>query len=144
MQVYDYLCLFDLECNIPTRMNNISFNEVLELPMIVLNQNTNQIEGEFHTYVRPTLNKKVAGLTVKLTGITKRIAFINKEGKLNPDFKEALGKMHSFMDKLGVFKKKFALCCFSDFDGRHLNVESYHKGIPMKEYYSSWIDIQRI
>ena len=60
---FDFLCLFDLECNIPTKKNNIKFNEILELPVVVLDQNKNSIIGEFHTFVKPTIDKQVSSMT---------------------------------------------------------------------------------
>lgn len=67
----DYLCLFDLECNTPTRGNYLKFNEVLELPVVVLDLHKNRVAGEFHTFVRPTIDRKIAGFCRRLTGITK-------------------------------------------------------------------------
>ena len=125
----DYLCLFDLECNTPTRNNYIRFNEVLELPVIVLDQHQNKIIGEYHTFVRPTIDRKIAGFCKRLTGITKEMAFYGKNGRPNPDFGQALDQMHSFFDRLGILQKTFALTAFTDFDGRQLNVESRKKRI---------------
>lgn len=98
--------------------------------MIVLDQHTNKVIGEYHTFVRPTIDRKIAGFCQRLTGITKDLAFYNKNGRLNPDFGQALDQMHTFFDKLGILKKTFALTAFTDFDGKQLNVESKKKRIP--------------
>jgi inhibitor of KinA sporulation pathway (predicted exonuclease) len=59
--------------------------------MVVLDLKTNKVVGEFHTYVRPTMDAAVTQFCTELTGITNDMAFTNQEtGEQNPTFQEAL------------------------------------------------------
>jgi len=86
----DYLVLFDLEANTPTEYNSLKFNEVLELPAVVLDLKNNSLIGEFQTYVRPTIDDRIPPFCTYLTGIDKKKAYYKSENVKNPTFGEAL------------------------------------------------------
>lgn len=137
--------MFDIECNTPAKWNRIKFNEILELPMVVLDTKTNKFIGEFHTFVRPTIDNQIGKLCRKITGITKEIAFWNQRtGRANPILWEALDMMHDFLGRIGVLGRRFALVQYGGFDARQLTVEATHKNIPVRDYYTRWIDIHKI
>ena len=72
------------------------------------------------------------------------MAFYNKDGRLNPSLGQALDSWHRFLGRLGILKKRFALVQFGDMDSRALNVEAWHKKLPIYDYYRRWIDIRNI
>lgn len=57
-QPFDYICMFDLECNCSEDRNAIAFNEIIELPVVIIDvKNKEILEPFFHTYVKPTIEK---------------------------------------------------------------------------------------
>lgn len=71
----DYLCVYDFECNCSKDKSELNFNEIIEFPCVVLDLKQNKVVGEFHTYVRPTLDKYLPAFCTELTGITEDMVF---------------------------------------------------------------------
>ena len=68
---------------------SLSFNEVVELPVLILDTELCKVVGEFHTYIKPT-SDKLTQFCTELTGITEDMVY----GELVPTFPEALDKLH--------------------------------------------------
>ena len=72
-QKIEYICVFETECNLPNTneiKDEIAFNEIIELSVIIIQADTRQIIGSFHTYVRPEAHLSLTAYTKKMTGLT--------------------------------------------------------------------------
>ena len=71
-QNYDYFLVLDFEATCDEQRG---FNppEIIEFPTVILNTKTLQPEGEFHHYVKPTVNPKLTAFCTELTGIQQVI-----------------------------------------------------------------------
>jgi inhibitor of KinA sporulation pathway (predicted exonuclease) len=69
-QLYKYIAILDFEATCDDRKEFGPF-EIIELPTLLLNTCTLQIDAEFHAYVQPKLNPILTPFCTKLTGITQ-------------------------------------------------------------------------
>ena len=144
--MFDNLCIVDVECNIPTLSNFLKYNEILEFPMIILNQKTNKEVGQWHSYVRPTIDQKVSGECTAMTGIDSVTAFIKNDtnGTINKDLWQTLDSVNDYLNETKVLDKSFVFLSYTNFDGRQINREAHKKRIPIKPYMHKWIDLKRV
>lgn len=66
---FDYICVYDFECQCEEGTKNLTFNEIIEFPVVVIDVKQRKIVGEFHTYVKPTIHPQLTEFCQKLTGI---------------------------------------------------------------------------
>ena len=75
----------------------LTFNEAVELPVIVVDTEQGKVVGEFHTYIKPTTDKLTPFCT-EFCGITEEMVY----GKDVPTFAEALDLFHKFLHEKGI------------------------------------------
>ena len=140
-QPFDYLCVYDFECNcVKDRAEPLEFNEIVEFPVVIIDVKNKKIAGEFHTYIRPTLEKEVKPFCTELTGITNERCFA--EGV--PTLEEALAKLHNFLLDFGMFQKEFVFMSCGDFDGNQMAREAQRKNISVPNYLKRWINLKKV
>jgi hypothetical protein len=128
-QKFKYLCVYDLEANCSKVRGECKYLETVELPVVIIDTETQKIVGEFQTYVRPEL-EKLNPFTTELTGITEDQVF----GENVPTFEQALLSLHTHLEKFGIFSHEFILLSCGDYDGNQLNREAKVKNIPLPNY----------
>lgn len=74
-ELLDYICVLDFEANcmrkgIPTPQ------EIIEFPVLLVHASSGNLEGIFHTYVKPDVHPKISQFCTQLTGITR--AMVNQ------------------------------------------------------------------
>lgn len=67
--------MYDLECNCSKDKNEIAFNEIIELPVIVIDVKQMKVKSIFHTYIKPTIENQITQFCTELTGITNEMVF---------------------------------------------------------------------
>ena len=85
--------------------------EIIEFPLVVIDVNQKKIVGEFQTYVKPTIHPKLTDFCTELTGITQ------DQVDSGLPLRDALDRVHVFLENLGVFKSEFVFLSCGDFDG---------------------------
>jgi len=73
-QPYKYLAILDFESSCEDKEINPRFHpqEIIEVPILLLNTETFNIDHTFHSYVRPTYHRKLTKFCTKLTGINQQ------------------------------------------------------------------------
>ncbi|ORZ39506.1 ribonuclease H-like domain-containing protein [Catenaria anguillulae PL171] len=66
----DWILVIDVEATCEDGKAFNFFNEIIELPCILLNRNGDKV-AEFFTHVRPTLNPRLTAYCTRLTGVTQ-------------------------------------------------------------------------
>lgn len=69
MQSFQYFCVLDFEATCQDGPTKLSPQEVIELPVVLLDARTMKVVAEFHRYVRPTHHPKLTAFCTQLTGI---------------------------------------------------------------------------
>lgn len=67
---FRFLCVLDVEATCEKNCRNY-VHEIIEFPVVVVDLYEKEIVGEFHSYVRPTVNSTLSDFCTKLTGITQ-------------------------------------------------------------------------
>ena len=120
----------------------MSFNECIELPVVILDVKRQKGVGEFHTYVRPTMERRITPFCTEMTGITDEMCNgLDEDGKRPPTIDVALALLHDYLYELGIFNREFAFVSFGSFEGHHLYRESLIKKFPLPNYFKRWIDV---
>ena len=135
-----YLLVYDFECNCSKDRSAIKFNEIVEFPVVIIDLSTNQVAYEFHTYVRPVVEKELNPFCTELTGITNEMVL--KEG--TPTLQEALQNLHNFLEEKGILSEEFVLCSCGDFDGNQLIREARFKNFSYPSYMKRWINFKKV
>lgn len=68
---FDFIVVYDFECQCEDKTKDLTFNEIIEFPMVVIDVKQKKIVGEFQTYVKPTIHPKLTAFCTELTGITQ-------------------------------------------------------------------------
>jgi inhibitor of KinA sporulation pathway (predicted exonuclease) len=76
-QPFDYYLFLDFEANC-LENDETFFREIIEFPIVMVNSSTLEIEKEFKTFVKPTVNKEITEFCTNLTGITQVIKIQNE------------------------------------------------------------------
>ncbi|CDW83651.1 exonuclease family protein [Stylonychia lemnae] len=134
----DYICVYDFECQCEEGTKNLTFNEIIEFPVVVIDVKSMQIIGEFQTYVKPTIHPKLTEFCTKLTGIEQS----QVDGGV--PIKEAIQQVHAFLEKLGVLQTEFVFLSCGDFDGNQIRREALHKQFNIPSYLKRWINIKKV
>lgn len=131
--------MYDFECQCDNRKDSpLSFNEIVEFPVVVVDVHLKKVIAEFHTYVRPTLHPELTPFCTELTGIEQHWV----DSGLILD--EALQKLHSFLENLGLFETEFIFASCGDFDGNQINREATHKSLQLPNYLMRWINLKKV
>jgi inhibitor of KinA sporulation pathway (predicted exonuclease) len=112
--------------------------ETVELPIVIIDTETNKVVSEFQTYVKP-VKENLNPFTTELCGITEDMVF----GDDVPTFKQALMKLHKHLLDFGIFKHEFVLVSCGDYDGNQLKREAVLKNIPLPNYLRRWINMKK-
>ena len=56
---FDYICVYDFECQCTEDKNALTFNEIIEFPVVVIDVKSMAIVAEFHTYVKPVIHAQL-------------------------------------------------------------------------------------
>lgn len=67
---FDFIVVYDFECQCEDKTKNLTFNEIIEFPMVVIDVKQRKIVAEFQTYVKPTIHPILTPFCTELTGIT--------------------------------------------------------------------------
>eukprot|EP00356_Strombidium_inclinatum_P005107 CAMPEP_0170503964 /NCGR_PEP_ID=MMETSP0208-20121228/46460_1 /TAXON_ID=197538 /ORGANISM="Strombidium inclinatum, Strain S3" /LENGTH=294 /DNA_ID=CAMNT_0010783927 /DNA_START=310 /DNA_END=1190 /DNA_ORIENTATION=- len=138
-QPFDFICVYDLECNCSNTKGEIAFNETIELPVVIVDVKQKKVVSEFHTYVRPTLETGVTEFCTELTGIKSE----QVSGAEVPTITEALERLHQHLSDFGMFQHEFVFMSCGDFDGNQMDREATHKGYPLPNYFKRWINLKK-
>ena len=68
-QPFDFICVYDFECNCSKDKSEIAFNEIIEFPVVIVDVKAQSVKSIFHTYVRPTAESTITPFCTELTGI---------------------------------------------------------------------------
>lgn len=66
---FDYICVYDFECQCTEGKQQLKFNEIIEFPVVVVDVKQMKVVYEFHTYVKPEVEPKLTDFCTELTGI---------------------------------------------------------------------------
>lgn len=136
-QKFDYFLVLDFEANGDHKV--IKPMEIIEFPVLKVNGKTFEIEAVFHQYVEPSVHK-LNPICIDITGITQQMV----DGQ--PRLRETLKLFDQWMNENGLLNEgvtsAFVTC--GDWDLKtQLPRETAWHGIPLPEYFSSWINIKR-
>ena len=74
----------------------------------------------------------------ELTGITQE----QVNGGI--PIREAIDRVHTFLEGLGVFNSEFVFLSCGDFDGNQIRRESLHKKFNIPNYMKRWINFKKV
>ena len=142
----DYLCIFDIQCNSSEKRGSIRFNEIISLPITIIDVQSKKVAGEFHTYVRPTMESDLTPFCTMLTGITNEMCYgKNQNGEFRqPTLKEAVRLLHNYFWDFGLFKTEFVMVSCGDFGATQLARESTLKKLALPNYLRRWINLKQV
>ena len=71
---FKYLAILDFEATCDD-VTTLKPQEIIEIPILLLNTTTYEIDYQFHSYVRPTIHPKLTtfATSTELTGITQEV-----------------------------------------------------------------------
>ena len=67
---FDFIVVYDFECQCEDKTKDLTFNEIIEFPIVVIDVKQRKIVAEFQTYVKPTIHPILTPFCTELTGIT--------------------------------------------------------------------------
>lgn len=85
--------------------------EIIEFPVVVIDVKQKKVVAEFQTYVKPTIHPELTTFCTELTGITQE----QVNGGI--PIRDAIDRVHTFLEGLGIFNSEFAFLSCGDFDG---------------------------
>ena len=53
---FDYICVYDFECQCEENTHNLTFNEIIEFPVVIVDVKNKKIIDSFQTYVKPSIH----------------------------------------------------------------------------------------
>lgn len=107
---FDHICVFDLKTNCSKQLN-----EIIGLSMVVFDSKHNKVH-QFHTFVRPSLEKQITQEATNLTGITNEMCFgkTPEQKKEIPILLNAIKRLHRSLSETEIFKTEFVLLTCGD------------------------------
>ena len=90
-QTFDYLLVLDFEATCQ-EFGRIKPQEIIELPVVLVNVRQMRVVGEFHRYIKPHFNPQLTPFCTELTGISQEL--VADEGI---SFEEAFAALHKWM-----------------------------------------------
>ncbi|KAH3732688.1 3'-5' exoribonuclease 1 [Pelomyxa schiedti] len=141
VQPFNLLCVMDFEATCDSDTGFACTNEIIEFPVVLLNTFTLQVEAEFHRFVRPTERPHLSNFCKQLTDI--RQAYVDK-AKTLPEVLEEFNDWLLYNNMLTpAGKPRFACCTDGPWDLNFmLNAECQRKNIPVRSYFSKWVNIR--
>jgi inhibitor of KinA sporulation pathway (predicted exonuclease) len=135
-----YYAIIDFECTCWARggMGDpyIPDHEIIEFPAVFLNSQTLKVEFEFHSYVRPTEEPKLADFCSELTGIDQET--VSKAESLDV----IIRKFQTFLIKNHI--TSFTVCADGPWDfEKFLYPECIRKGITYPAWGEKWLDVRK-
>jgi len=119
-------------------------HEIIELPVVVINTTRGGgVVGEFHTFVRPTINSTLTPFCTQLTGITQ------EQVDAAPTLPEALQQLDAWLAEQGFVhteeRKDFTFACDGPWDLRFfLHGECARKGVQKPAYFDKWCNMKQL
>jgi len=141
---FRYLCVLDVEATCERNTKHY-IHEIIEFPVVVVDLDEKEVVGEFHTYVRPTVNTTLTEFCTKLTGITQdRVDDA-------PTLAEALQMFEEWRleQPFGLVhtpeQQAFAFAADGPWDLRFfLHGECERKGILKPAYFDKWVNVKAL
>ena len=100
LKPFKYLAVLDVEATCERNNKNFA-HEIIELPVVLVDLDTLEFAGEFHTYVRPTVNATLSEFCTQLTGI--------QQGTIDeaPTLEEALKALEKWIQEKELVRALF-------------------------------------
>jgi 3'-5' exoribonuclease 1 len=143
-QPFPFLCVLDVEatCDEFSGFSNY-VHEIIEFPVVVIDLHEGGVVGEFHSYVRPTVNTTLTEFCSRLTGISQA------QVDAAPTLPEVLAQFEEWRVARGLTYtadlKEFAFAADGPWDLRHfLHGECARKGIPKPSYFDKWCNVKAL
>ena len=137
-QVFEWLAVIDLECTCdePT---NPSPQEIVELPVVLLDLRTLALGASWRTYVKPTEHPTLSEFCTRLTGITQE----QVDGGV--PLAAALASLDSFVQAHVPSGSTLLCATWSDWDLQHmLASEARWRRLQLPTYLQSWCDLRSV
>jgi inhibitor of KinA sporulation pathway (predicted exonuclease) len=109
----------------------------VELPVVIIDTQTQKVVSEFHTYVQP-VKEELNPFCTELCGITEDMVC------QAPRFREALKKLHQHLLEFGIFKEEFVFVSCGDYDCKQLAREAELKNVELPNYLKRWINLKKV
>lgn len=139
MQAFDYFLVLDFEATCDNEKRIVP-QEIIEFPVLKINSRTLETESKFHTYVQPTVHKRLRPFCTELTGIIQDMV------DNQPTLSEVLKDFHEWMLKNKLLEPEvkpiFVTCGDWDLKTMLPNQCAYFD-LESKPYFSRWINIKR-
>jgi len=137
-QAFDYLLILDFEATCD-KEGRIYPQEIIEFPVLKVDTKYFEVRSHFHRYVKPEIHPELTSFCSNLTGIIQDM--VDNEAPL----KDVLNDFHLWLDSEGLSDKKFTFVTCGDWDLRQmLPSQLSHLGLPLPDYFKSWINIKKI
>jgi inhibitor of KinA sporulation pathway (predicted exonuclease) len=88
--------------------------------------------------VKPTIHPELTAFCTELTGITQE----QVNGGI--PIRDAIDRVHTFLEGLGIFNSEFSFLSCGDFDGNQMRRESLHKKFNIPSYLKRWINFKKV
>ncbi|ESN99940.1 hypothetical protein HELRODRAFT_113361 [Helobdella robusta] len=137
--LYDYFLVIDFEATCDDNVTCYK-HEIIEFPAVLVNISEQKIVDEFHSYVKPVINKKLTPFCTELTGITQDT--VDKA----PVFVEVLNSFEDWLRKrsLGSKDNKFAVVTDGPWDmSRFMYQQCMHSRIQLPQWTRKWVNIRK-
>jgi len=139
-QNFDYFLVFDVEATCVADRSFDYPNEIIEFPIVMINSGTLEIEDEFHSYVKPTINPILSQFCINLTGIHQETV------DASPSFVEVLRLFEVWLARHKLFSEKS--CVFvtdGPWDIRDfIRKQCSHSSIPIPNYFQKWVNLRML
>jgi len=140
-QRFDHFCVIDFEATC-WENNKEHTMEIIELPGVMIDAKTLQLNGEFHMYVKPAINPTLSEYCTNLTGITQQ------QVDDADDFIDVLQEFVewiTFADFAGMESSTMLFITCGDWDLKTmLPNQCALSNIPLPEMFHSWCNIKRM
>ncbi|RDD37736.1 ERI1 exoribonuclease 2 [Trichoplax sp. H2] len=67
----DFYLVIDFEATTKSKYRDYHLPEIIEFPALLIDASTLEVFSEFHSYVRPTINRTLSKFCKRLTGISQ-------------------------------------------------------------------------
>lgn len=139
VQEFDYVVVIDFEATCDHNMDNVTPQEIIEFPSVLVNCRRLALEDCFQTYVKPTYHPTLTAFCTQLTGIQQQqvdggVALV-----------EALDMHDRWLEEKGIKGKKFAVLIWTDWDCKFmLESECRNKGLKKPPYFNRWVNLKEL
>jgi len=139
---FRYLCVLDVEATCE-KNDRRYVHEIIEFPVVLVDLHTRKVCGEFHSYVRPTVNQTLSKFCTTLTGISQSAV------DQAPTLGEVLVQCDAWLNERGLLntltRRDFAFAADGPWDLKFfLDAECKRKGIPKAVYFDKWVNVKQL